>query len=375
MIELRILVFTIAMALSASVSARGKDSYIQFQCARTFARLAGPIENLFLPKTPPTNDYGAWFGLIKTQMKESAVGAGAAMKVSTKDAPQAVETIKWMIGSLDARSVTKPWQVVKLQSLKQRLRDFEKTVARNSEIPWSDFLNLSADFAEVMGHRAPVKNYDTLTNNLVLTRDYVDRSLQALVAGQPFTLVMPTHRPLSVADMNDLSPYPIFPVELLAYRTKVDGQLYYPLSHFGHDLAHASTSAAAFERQVKKLEAGEITRAQYFKYVEDRVRTRETFKKFADGETPRMRNSLELLWFNITHENISHIEFTLEGEISAAALRQVADLKFAEKSALLKIAQNNLMSNDIWDHDLPKPTKEELENAFLLFRKFVEHLE
>ncbi|CAN5707461.1 hypothetical protein BH10BDE1_BH10BDE1_02910 [soil metagenome] len=367
--------FVLAFTLpSIAVAARGEDSVAQFYCARGFAKVAAPIEKLFVAKSGTTNDYAAWTSMLKNQIANPTVAIGAAFKIPAKEAPQAIETVQWMIGILNGRTVTKPWQVAKLQALKLRLKNFDAEIQRTGEIPWKDYLELSADFSETMGRRAPIANPDVFTNNLAIDRGYIDRVVTRAVARQPFAIVMPTHRPMSIEELNDISPYPIFPAELVPYRQKADRQLYYPMSFFGHDLSHGALTAQAFEKQIKRLETGEITKAQYLRYVDERVQIRTGFTAVANQQSPQIRNALELLWFNFTHENIDHIDFTLIGELNSAAIRQVTNLKIADESALVRTTIFNMKDADIFDASHPKPTSTEIREAFTIFQKYAASL-
>lgn len=368
------LIFALPCASPAVALARGEDSVVQFYCARGFARLAGPIEKIFLPKAARANDYAGWKTLIMAQIANPNAGNGVAFKVLSKDAPQALETVNWMIGSLNGRTLTKPWQIAKTRALKLRLQNFETSIQKNGEIPWAEYLELTTDFAETMGRRTPLENYDTLTNNLSLNREYIENAISKAVAQQPYTLVMPTHRPMSIAELNELSPYPIFPAELVAYRRMVDRVLYYPLSDFGHDLNHGSIAAQAFEKQIKQLKAGQISKADYLKFVEDRVQLRAGFSAMAKKQPPKIRNALELLWFNFTHEGLDHIGHTLQGEMSAAELQQVAGLKTANESSLVEQSIYSLKYRDIFEAGVKKPTEGELREAMTVFERFANSL-
>jgi hypothetical protein len=368
------LIFAIVSSAPPTALARGEDSVAQFYCARGFAHLAGPIEKLFLPRTARANDYAGWKTLIMAQIANPNAGAGAAFKVSATDAPQAVETVKWMIGSLNGRTLTKPWQFTKTQRLKLRLQEFETSIQKTGEIPWAKYLELSTDFSETMGRRAPLENYNTYTNNLALGREYIDKAISKAVARQPYTMVMPTHRPMSIAELNELSPYPIFPAELVAYRQKADRELYYPLSYFGHDLSHGSIAARAFEKQIKRLEAGEITNAEYAKYVEDRIQLRAGFSAMAAKQTPEIQNALELLWFNFTHEGLDHVGHTLVGEMNIAELQQVAGLRTGNESTLVSRSIYSLKYRDIFETSVKKPTEGDLREAMTVFERYANSL-
>jgi len=133
------------------------------------------------------------------------------------------------------------------------------------------------------------------TEARIIVRSANER-LERFKALFPNVMLLPTYRRLSIEDLNELSPYPVYYIGLKKSddEIKFDGKASLdPLYYLDHDLGHAEGM------QEKKPLQNLPLRESFF----------HDFKKLVkQQQKPEARQALHLVWFELTHEH--YVNFT-----------------------------------------------------------------
>jgi len=162
-----------------------------------------------------------------------------------------------------------------------------------------DLLKLFADSSAIFSHAYPEATYSksAFTQFDKLVRDL----LRTESAGYDHCLRV-TEKALTVREINDLSPYPIYVLGVTAKPAVADGIKRSALGFIEHDLAHAFGKFSAIDEVlVSKIEMGDIEGAK--KILAERESFYAHFRALV-AKTPdkKQRELLELLWFDVFHE-------------------------------------------------------------------------
>jgi len=111
-----------------------------------------------------------------------------------------------------------------------------------------------------------------------------------------------TDKELMIRDINDLSPYPIYPVGFSKKPLFADNILYGPVGGIGHDLGHGGLNAGGKDSDViglLNMEKVDLAKAVI-------ARKEKIYKEFRviveKASTKKQKEILELLWFDMFHE-------------------------------------------------------------------------
>jgi len=242
---------------------------------------------------------------------------------STK--PQ-IETLDWMITELDLFSTqsANPNDKLKLKSLRDELVEFKSKTVSSGNLDAIAFIEKSSRFARAS---AQIEAKEAINFNEPV---FWLKEAQSELKKRPGSLLLPTSKELSIRDINDLSPYPIYPVGITKRSAWVDGYTQNPEQFLSHDLGHFSELANR-DRELYS-EFNPIKRQTIIKRREAFY---EGFRSLVETEqSHEQKEILDLLWFAAYREDGVELNKTaLNSYVKTRAAAKLESL-FASDKAL-----------------------------------------
>jgi len=137
----------------------------------------------------------------------------------------------------------------------------------------------------------------------------VNDFLTEIKAAGPYALFFSTPADMDIRYFNDLSPYPIFPLQTVKRRIEDDGQLYYEFSFWAHDINHSiGKYETEFESLIKEIQLGSKGKlAEYRAKIIRNERFYQAFRRFVGSEpSNHFQIVYEEAWFFQHFEGLGH---------------------------------------------------------------------
>lgn len=119
------------------------------------------------------------------------------------------------------------------------------------------------------------------------------------VLSNPLNLVFPQETALSIEDLNDLSPYPIYPLGIITKKANVDGINYDPPPFMAHDIIHWGIIKRAFTRLYPNMR---MLKAVRVLSLEEREFFYNRFKAELTKHDAATQRAAHVMYFLLTHE-------------------------------------------------------------------------
>lgn len=143
---------------------------------------------------------------------------------------------------------------------------------------------------------------------------YLKGKLEQAELGSYLGTYRVTEKELTVREINDLSPYPIYPVGITAKPSYADGTPKSSLGFMIHDVAHGVLNAEYKDRQILALiKAGDAKGAQVI--IAENEKIYADFRALvASTQSQKQKELMELFWFDLFHERSKSISRSVFSE-------------------------------------------------------------
>lgn len=187
-------------------------------------------------------------------------------------------------------------------------KTFGESLNANQPIDYFTFVKLSLYFArEAERNITPsFSPQDPILGTESRSDEFLNQLARERVQRLPTYVEWFTSSPLGFKDINNLFPFPVFPVGLTDKALLVDGNKYYPFQFLLHDLAHATDMIKSWKIH-PELSTGFRDLEQAIKR---RLATDEVYRETAAKLSGRENAILNAIWFELFHER--YLNFYLE---------------------------------------------------------------
>lgn len=238
------------------------------------------------------------------------VGGWARFETETREALGLEATLSWMEEESSG-------------NLKGRINEARQVMSA-SEL-YLTALALVADFVKSKGYKKK-RTFFHNTDPDYFLGTYVPNWIDQL-SSRDHVALLPVNKKLSIRDFNELSPYPIFLLEVATKSGLVDGLSLTPYSRLGHDLNHAEIMVRVFDEALKACGGNFVC---YQNWIEERAKFYQEFRGFLG--TLKDETEIEILeafWFFTFHEqNFDHVKRKMDGVMTREGVLEALHLPY-----------------------------------------------